>query len=264
MIVACYLGSAVFAGAAAWGWKKANTNEKMADQLQSGINNKLPEKDGETTYASIVCRRFRNKELTLLPPDGKQVLLGRITFVDSTENVGIGYGPAFGSSGTSVAVTATTTTSKHKEKFGFPEQAILTSDHGDVVANNPDLAIWDGAEQDTNKCHPDRVAALLRKLGSRANHGAGNYKVRRKWFADGAVTFFANVTRKRAGFVINSPEGEMPFVVTSKSPTVYVGGVRAKAANFRQGSKVCILASAILGTFALQQNGVVIKKWLHF
>lgn len=256
MFEMCCLASAFCTGISGWSLHKAMKESKFAKALETGVD--APLKDGETTYAAIVCRSLPFSQPTLLPSDQKPVLLGRISIIDSTLNVGAGIGPAFGNNGLGVAMTTTTITSKHTLKFGFPEKARLSSNYGEVVANNPDLAIWDLSDKEVQECGPNQVEGLLRRLGWRANHSAGKYHLTTESFNPNiAVTIFGDVTKKGNFIEINPPQSEIPFVATAREPRQFVGQVHIKAAVFKRTATICALGAVVLGVGAFGMP----KKW---
>lgn len=257
MIEMCCLASAFCTGISGWSLHKAMKESKFAKALETGVD--APLKDGETTYAAIVCRRFPSSQPTLLPSDEKIVLLGRISIKYSTINFGAGIGPALGNNGIGVAMTATSTTSKHTLKFGFPEKAKLSSNHGEVVvANNPDLAIWDLSAKDEQEYGPNQVTVILRSLGCRVNPGEDPCKITREWFhPNPPVTIFGDVTKMGNFIEINPPKTKMPFVVTSREPRQFVGQVHIKAAVFKRTATICALGAVVLGVGAFGMP----KKW---
>jgi len=63
---------------AGWSLNKARNEGDFAKALETGVNSTMFKGDAETTYAAIVCRSIGNPQPTLLPSDGKSVLLGAL------------------------------------------------------------------------------------------------------------------------------------------------------------------------------------------
>lgn len=235
---------------------------KYYNQIKPALSNKLPEENGKAAYVALECIGRRADPSSFFPSP-KEIIIRRYKILETSFNLDVGIGMDVTLKGDpSIVVTPRSNTKIYP--IAIPNLLKLSSQFGNVIVQNPDLADWpQTAISEKFKYHPNQAAPLLRSLSIQPNLAADSYHVEVQALEGPNITVFAEAIKNGGAYILDRPKDDSPFILTNKNPQNFANAFLVEAKVKKRTAKLFGLSGIMvgIGTFTFQTIRHVDTEW---